>query len=58
MIGCMTETMLGLSTAIYCAMGSGAFDYIDLDSVHFLHHRKPYQDISIDGPAYHLREKP
>ncbi|MDH4203393.1 MAG: hypothetical protein OEV87_10935 [Phycisphaerae bacterium] len=54
MIGCMTETMVGLSTAIYCAMGTGAFNYIDLDSVHFLHHRKHYQDILIDGPAYHL----
>ncbi len=57
MIGCMTETMVGLSTAIYCAMGTGAFDYIDLDSVHFLHHRKQYQDILIDGPAYHLGEQ-
>jgi L-alanine-DL-glutamate epimerase-like enolase superfamily enzyme len=54
MIGCMTETMTGLSTAIYCAAGSGAFDYIDLDSVHFLHHRKQYQDITIDGSSYHL----
>jgi L-alanine-DL-glutamate epimerase-like enolase superfamily enzyme len=58
MIGCMTETMVGLSTAIFCAMGSGAFDYIDLDSVHFLHHRKQYQDIIIDDSAYHIGEKP
>jgi L-alanine-DL-glutamate epimerase-like enolase superfamily enzyme len=58
MIGCMTETMTGLSTAIYCAMGTGAFDYIDLDSVHFLHHRKQYQNIIIDGSAYHLGEQP
>lgn len=54
MIGCMTETMVGLSTAIYCAAGSAAFDYIDLDSVHFLHHRKQYQDITIDNACYHL----
>jgi len=54
MIGCMTETMVGLSTALYCAMGTEAFDYIDLDSVHFLHHRKQYQDILIHGPAYQL----
>lgn len=54
MIGCMTETMVGLSTAIYCAMGTDAFDYIDLDSIHFLYHRRQYQDILIDGPAYHL----
>ena len=39
MIGCMTETMVGLSAAIYCASGSAAFDYIDLDGIHFLHHR-------------------
>ena len=58
MIGCMTETMVGLSTAIYCAMGTAAFDYIDLDSVHFLHHRKQYADIRIDGPTYHLGEHP
>lgn len=56
MIGCMTETMVGLSTAIYCAMGTGAFDYIDLDSVHFLRRREQYQDILIDGPAYQLGE--
>ncbi|MHC4854915.1 MAG: mandelate racemase/muconate lactonizing enzyme family protein [Planctomycetota bacterium] len=58
MIGCMTETMVGLSTAIYCAMGTDAFDYIDLDSVHFLRHRKQYDDITIDGSAYHLGEQP
>lgn len=58
MIGCMTETMVGLSAAIYCAMGTGAFDYIDLDSIHFLHHRKQYQDITIDGPAYYWGEQP
>lgn len=58
MIGCMTETMTGLSAAIHCAMGTGAFDYIDMDSIHFLHHRKQYDTISIDGPAYHTGEQP
>jgi len=57
MIGCMTETIVGLSAAIYCAAGSGAFDYVDLDSVHFLHHHKHYQDITVDGAAYHLGEQ-
>lgn len=52
MIGCMTETITGLSAAIYCAMGTGAFDYIDLDSIHFLHHRKNYGNVMIDGPSY------
>ena len=58
MIGCMTETMVGLSTAIYCAAGTGAFDCIDLDSVGFLYARNRYQDITIDGPVYHLGERP
>jgi L-alanine-DL-glutamate epimerase-like enolase superfamily enzyme len=54
MIGCMTETMVGLSAAIHLAAGTGAFDYIDLDSIHFLHHRKHYDKIAIDGRFYHL----
>jgi L-alanine-DL-glutamate epimerase-like enolase superfamily enzyme len=58
MIGCMTETMVGLSTAIYCAMGTDAFDYIDLDSVHFLRRRQRNDDIITDGPAFHLGEHP
>ena len=39
MIGCMTETMTGLSAGIYCAAGTGAFDYVDLDSVHLYYYR-------------------
>jgi len=50
MIGCMTETLVGLSAAIHLAAGTGAFDYIDLDSVYFLHHRKKYGNILLDGP--------
>jgi L-alanine-DL-glutamate epimerase-like enolase superfamily enzyme len=52
MIGCMTETMVGLSAAIHLAAGTGAFDYIDLDSIHFLHHHKIYDNITIDGRFY------
>ena len=52
MIGCMTETMVGLSTAIYCAAGSGAFDYIDVDSIHFLYHRNRHENITIEGPRF------
>ena len=54
MIGCMTETMTGLSTAIYCAAGCSAFDYIDLDSVHFLYCHRQYQDITIEGASYYI----
>jgi L-Ala-D/L-Glu epimerase len=52
MIGCMTETMTGLSAGIYFALGTGGFDYIDLDAIHFLHHKNRYGDINIEGPRY------
>jgi len=53
MIGCMTETMVGLSAGLCLAAGTGAFDYVDLDSVHFLHHRAGRGDWPfVDGPRY------
>jgi L-alanine-DL-glutamate epimerase-like enolase superfamily enzyme len=52
MIGCMTETMVGLSAAIHLAAGTGAFDYIDLDSIHFLRHKNRYNTLTIDGPRF------
>lgn len=52
MLGCMTETMVGLSAGIFLAAGTGAFDYIDLDSIHLLHHRKQYGPLRLQGPEY------
>jgi len=49
MIGCMTETMVGLSAGIFFASGTDGFDYIDLDSIHFLHHKDCYNKIKIKG---------
>jgi L-alanine-DL-glutamate epimerase-like enolase superfamily enzyme len=57
MIGCMTETMVGLSAAIYFAMGSGKFDYIDLDSIHFLNHFGRYGNLKILGNSYKIEAK-
>jgi L-alanine-DL-glutamate epimerase-like enolase superfamily enzyme len=55
MIGCMTETMVGLSAGLCLAAGTGAFDYIDLDSIHFLHHRAQDGDrVRVEGPRYSL----
>jgi L-Ala-D/L-Glu epimerase len=54
MIGCMMETMTGLSAAVYLAGGSNVFDFIDLDSVYFLYHRRRYGDISIKAPLFHI----
>ena len=56
MAGCMTETMTGLSAGIAMAMGTAAFDYIDLDSVHFLNHRKQYGEIAVEGAGYRRQE--
>lgn len=55
MIGCMTETMTGLSAGINLAMGSGSFDYIDLDSIFFLDHKKTYGTLEIKGPTFRYR---
>lgn len=57
MIGCMTETMTGLSAGIYFALGTGGFDYIDLDAIHFLHHKNRYGDIRIEGPRYTYKKQ-
>jgi L-alanine-DL-glutamate epimerase-like enolase superfamily enzyme len=54
MLGCMTETMVGLSAGIYLAAGSGAFDFIDLDSIHLMAHRNRYGGIAIAGRHYVL----
>ncbi|OPY80866.1 MAG: L-Ala-D/L-Glu epimerase [Syntrophorhabdus sp. PtaU1.Bin153] len=52
MIGCMTETMVGLSAGIHLAAGTGAFDFIDLDSIFFLYHRNCYDTIRLQGPCF------
>jgi L-alanine-DL-glutamate epimerase-like enolase superfamily enzyme len=58
MIGCMTETMVGLSAGIYLAAGTGAFDYVDLDAIHLLFHRRRYGDITVAGRDYVLGGPP
>ena len=57
MAGCMIETMTGLSAGLYMAMGTGVFDYIDLDSVHYLRHTNRYGRVTIDGPLYRMSDK-
>ncbi|HNX90614.1 MAG TPA: enolase C-terminal domain-like protein [Candidatus Omnitrophota bacterium] len=53
MIGCMTETMTGLSNGIFFASGK-QFEYIDLDAIHFMEHGKNYGCINITGPKYRI----
>ncbi|MCX5802322.1 MAG: hypothetical protein NTU69_02110, partial [Proteobacteria bacterium] len=52
MIGSMIETMVGASAGIYCASGTGIFDYIDLDSIHFLRHKNQYGNINIKDSRF------
>jgi len=55
MIGCMTETMIGLSAAIYLAAGSDAFDYIDLDGIFLLYHKNQFRNVSLRGPYFSIQ---
>jgi L-alanine-DL-glutamate epimerase-like enolase superfamily enzyme len=57
MIGCMTETMAGLSAGILCACGTGAFDFVDLDSIHFLFRNRPDEKIIVEGPKFIVRPR-
>ncbi len=52
MVGCMIETMVGLSAAVFFAAGTGAFDFIDLDAVHFLYGGNAYPGIGRVGPSF------
>ena len=56
MIGCMTETMVGLSAAMFLALGKGVFDWIDLDSVHLLYGRNEYPGVEVKGPMIAIAE--
>lgn len=55
MVGCMTETMVGLSAGIYMASGTGEFDYIDLDSVYYITHRKHYENIEVGSSFFNIK---
>jgi hypothetical protein len=44
--------MVGLSAAVFFAAGAGAFDFIDLDAVHFLYGKNTYPGILREGPSF------
>lgn len=52
MIGCMVETMVGLSAAVFLAAGTGLFEYVDLDSVYFLYGENRYPGIRREGAVF------
>lgn len=56
MAGCMTETMVGLSAGIHMTAGSGVFDFIDLDSIYYMHHRNIYDGIQMNPPFFTIKQ--
>lgn len=55
MIGCMGESSLGISQSVLFSLGTGAFDFHDLDSHMMLHEENPKPLFIQDGP--YLRAK-
>ncbi len=56
MLGCMLETRRGISHSLALACGTGAFDYIDLDSHMLLLEEGENVFFEEDGPILRLRE--
>ncbi|MEO0198244.1 MAG: L-Ala-D/L-Glu epimerase [candidate division WOR-3 bacterium] len=50
MIGCMGESSLGISQSVLFSLGTGAFDFHDLDSHMMLYEEKPEFLFIQDGP--------
>jgi len=42
MIGCMAESVVGITPAVHLASGTGAFDFVDLDSFYLLKPQEEY----------------
>ncbi len=54
MIGCMTETGAGLSASVHFALGTGFFEFVDLDSDHLLSGPQKRRDWERTGPELRL----
>lgn len=54
-IGCMEESKLGLAASVHLACGTGAFDWVDLDSVFLLDAARPRGGFAIRGPFLSVR---
>ncbi len=55
MIGCMMESAIGLSTAVQWAAGSGAFEFVDLDSFLLLRDLPYTSGFTHRGPRISLK---
>jgi len=54
-IGCMEESKLGLAASVHLACGTGAFEWIDLDSVFLLDSPPPRGGFLMKGPKYSVK---
>ncbi len=51
-IGCMGESSLGINQSVHFALGTGAFDFHDLDSLLMLKEEKFRGKYKVEGPVY------
>jgi L-alanine-DL-glutamate epimerase-like enolase superfamily enzyme len=54
-IGCMEESKLGLAASVHLACGTGAFDWIDLDSAHLMKEGNAHGGFMMKGPFFSVR---
>jgi L-alanine-DL-glutamate epimerase-like enolase superfamily enzyme len=52
MIGCMAESSLGVNQSVHFALGTGAFDFHDLDSPLMLKEPEFRGKYKVEGPYY------
>ena len=58
MIGCMRESLRGLAASAHLACGTGAFDFVDLDSDHLLAGAAPTAEFVRSGPILRFCGRP
>ena len=54
-IGCMEESKLGLAASVHLACGTGAFEWVDLDSVFLLDSLLPRGGFLVKGPKFSVK---
>ena len=54
-IGCMEESKVGLAASVHLACGTGAFEWVDLDSVFLLEPTGQRGGFHMKGPKYSVK---
>lgn len=54
-IGCMEESKLGLAASVHLACGSGAFEWVDLDSIFLLEPAAQRGGFLVKGPKFSVK---